>query len=105
MEYTKGEWKVIQGLIVPCQVGGSPPLADNEIPTEYRIAEMFEYPDVVYSKDEIRANAQLISAAPELYEALEQAQQDINWMLNNEKFLNPHVFDYLEKALAKAEGK
>lgn len=37
-------------------------------------------------------------------EALEKAWQDINWMLNEEKFLNPHVFNYLDDALAKIKG-
>ena len=38
-----------------------------------------------------------------LYEALKKAEEDINWMLNNEKFLNPNVFDYIDTALAKAK--
>ena len=28
--------------------------------------------------------------------ALEKAQGDINWMLNERKFLNPDVFNYLD---------
>jgi len=28
--------------------------------------------------------------------ALEKAREDINWMLNNRKFLNPECFDYLD---------
>lgn len=35
--------------------------------------------------------------------ALERAQQDINWMLNNRQFLNPDTFDYLDAALAQAQ--
>ncbi len=52
---------------------------------------------------EEQANAQLIATAPELLEALEKAEQDINWMLNNQKFLNPEVFDYIEETLKKAQ--
>ena len=37
----------------------------------------------------------------ELREALEQAQSDINWMLNNRQFLNPEALGYIEAALAK----
>ncbi len=37
----------------------------------------------------------------ELYSALERARQDINWMLNNQKFLNDFVFDYIDEALNK----
>lgn len=40
----------------------------------------------------------------DLYEALKRVEQDINWMLNNEKFLNPSVFDYIDEAIAKAGG-
>jgi hypothetical protein len=36
-------------------------------------------------------------------EALERAQQDINWMLNSRQFLSGHVFDYIERALAEKE--
>lgn len=44
-------------------------------------------------------------AAPDMYEALKKAGEDINWMLNNKKFLNPWVFEYIDKALAKYEGR
>ena len=47
----------------------------------------------------------LLKAAPQLYEALEKVRQDINWMLNNQQFLNDHCFEYIDKALASAEGK
>ncbi|KKM75308.1 hypothetical protein LCGC14_1391630, partial [marine sediment metagenome] len=40
-----------------------------------------------------------------MYEALKKVEEDINWMLNNRKFLNPNVFDYIDKAIEKAEGK
>lgn len=36
-----------------------------------------------------------------LEEALRRAQQDINWMLNSEKFLNGWVFDYIDEVLEK----
>jgi len=38
-----------------------------------------------------------------LYEALVKAQEDINWMLNNEQFLNPEVFNYIDKALVDSK--
>lgn len=47
----------------------------------------------------------LHSAAEDMYEALGKVREDINWMLNNERFLNPAVFDYLDKALSLVEGK
>lgn len=39
----------------------------------------------------------------QLYEALIKAQEDINWMINNNQFLNPQQFEYIDKVLAKAE--
>ena len=41
-----------------------------------------------------------------LRDVLGRVQADINWMLNNKKFLNADVFDYLEQALGgKTEGE
>lgn len=44
-------------------------------------------------------NANLRAENERLREALRRAQQDINWMLNSEKFLNGWVFDYIDDAL------
>ncbi len=38
-------------------------------------------------------------------EALKKSREDINWMLNSQKFLNPFVFDYIEKALKQIKGE
>ena len=54
--------------------------------------------DVGYVEELKKQNASLVGA-------LERVQQDINWMLNNQKFLNPDVFDYLEAALKDAGRK
>lgn len=45
------------------------------------------------------------SCHDKLVDALKRANQDINWMLNNKKFLNPPVFDYIDAALAAVEGE
>ncbi len=37
--------------------------------------------------------------AEDMYKTLVKVQEDINWMLNNQRFLNPEVFDYLETAI------
>ncbi len=57
------------------------------------------------TQEEADANANLIAAAPAQNAALERAREDINWMLNNRKFLNPEVFDYIDEALLGAEGR
>jgi hypothetical protein len=37
---------------------------------------------------------------PKLIEALNKANEDINWMINNQQFLNPGVTTYIDEALA-----
>lgn len=39
-----------------------------------------------------------------LVEALKRVRGDINWMLNEQKFLNGFVFDYLDEAIDSVEG-
>lgn len=51
------------------------------------------------------ADARLMAAAPEMLAALERVREDINWMLNSGKLLQPSVFDYIDAALAKAKGE
>jgi len=41
----------------------------------------------------------------ELLAALTKAREDINWMLNNEKFLNGFVFDYINAAIDSVKGQ
>ena len=38
----------------------------------------------------------LTAEVEEMKKKLEKVRMDINWMLNNRKFLNPSVFEYLE---------
>jgi hypothetical protein len=37
--------------------------------------------------------------------ALHRVREDLNWMLNNRKFLNPDVFEYIDAALAAGESE
>lgn len=58
----------------------------------------------MYAKIEtLRAQvAQLQGQAGAMRAALERARQDFNWMMNEQKLLNPFVFEYLDAALASA---
>ena len=83
MEYTKGEWKVENfGERVLDERGDT-------------IAVMMKM-----MRAEALANAQLISAAPELYEAVKQALLDID----RTGYTKVHHIVELQNALAKAEG-
>lgn len=93
MEYTKGEWEVTVESVAGSASSG-----------EYVIKSDHKYITKCLGVN-ARNNARLIAQAPRLYEALNKAQEDINWMLNNREFLNPEVFDYIDKAIAPVEKK
>lgn len=93
MKHTKGPWVVF----------GDWGIKD----TDGRIIATFDALNSDLSNgnsDESFANAALIAAAPDLLEALIKARKDINWMINEKKHLNGFVFDYIDAAIAKAEG-
>ena len=99
IEYTKGEWVVRKAnrkdeyeIVVDVDISGE---TDCGV-----VADVYSCFTGVSE-----ANAHLIAAAPKLVKALEKAREDINWMLNNEKFLNPQVFDYIDEVIDEAEGK
>lgn len=83
MEYTKGEWKVIPEMI------GKKLISYGVGTNSTDIALMI-------SRDlgKAEANAQLIAAAPDLYEVCKKVRMAYNIH-----------FSELDKALAKAEGK
>src|SRR3990167_4516342 len=103
MNYTKGEWKV-QGRFLKLSAF---------IGTEYSIYsdDNYELARVFLHNGEQKFNAHLISAAPDMYEALKIAEVRIH----NEIRHHPEAGDYRKilqdelrqvmKALAKAEGR
>ncbi len=91
MEYTKGEWKVRSGFKV---TAGE---EQTWVADCYPYHEKHPRPRVI----EAEANAHLIASAPDLYEALREAQITL-------RVLQPSgsaVLREIDKALAKAEGK
>lgn len=82
MNYTKGEWKVVKT--------GSFKSAHWAVQTQNGIIAATSL-----------TNAQLISAAPDMYEALKLAIEK----LNNEGRAYERTIWVCEEALAKAEGK
>lgn len=59
--------------------------------------------------DEVRANAHLIAAAPDLYDALAEALADYdNWAAHEDNYPHEHLVVWAEKAraaIAKARGE
>ena len=107
MEYTKGDWKV------DIRVGCVAVYADNETTRSY--LPCIPDPSVcVYYKSgevgedgwqvdkELIANAHLISACPDMYEALKAIVGGID---NNLECIGYGREQVARKALAKAEGK
>jgi len=67
---------------------------------------------IKYGKSEIcalhsgnLANAHLISAAPDLLEALERAENALNWFINDEGECDIEALDTTRAAIAKAKGE
>ena len=94
LEYTKGEWQIAgrnaDGYSIK-QVGCS-----------CKIAQVIKDPLYV-NQDTALANAQLIAASPELYEACKLALDYIVEYDTQNKVISGLSFQ-LNKALAKAEG-
>lgn len=93
--YTQGEWEK-QGLIIATV---ATPQNDGVIIADCRTSN---------NLNEMEANAHLIEAAPEMYQALKFAMPYIAKMVadNVNTAIPPkQALERVEKALAKAEGK
>jgi len=93
MNYTKGEWEVDRHTVYALGKYGSNRFSAH-IQHGWDGGE--ETPQA-----ELEANAHLISAAPELYEALKALTSYVSIM----GYFKPEKQEQFRKALAKAEGK
>jgi len=84
MEYTKGEWKAMKS-----------PMGDWIICS----------PDELICREARHYNANLIAAAPDMYEALIQWLVYLDTTYPKNMIEKKHAYNLMEKALAKAEGK
>lgn len=94
-KFTKGEWKVVEG-----------PQGNVPIPKEHcAAATVYVWDDkrginkVIASSTYSEEDAHLISAAPDMYEALGAVWNDPDMRMSDTSF------ELLEKALAKARGE
>ena len=90
MNYSKGEWKVNCGI-----------RANGELIATTEALKRNLTKDGYNATEEI-ANAHLISAAPDMYEALKDLQKAIE---NGKERIGAGRWFNLDNALAKAEGK
>ena len=104
MNYTKGEWKAEQDAANSIRIFSQ----DSE-----QIASVMDY-DGNDITEEMEANAHLIAAAPEMYEALEHISVILANPLTTRKEATPELraarardeaWIISREALAKAEGK
>lgn len=86
MEYTRGEWKATEDADVRTEDG-------------LLIALGYDPHDGSYSTPEALANARLIAAAPDMYEALKRLVKETR------PYAYQGMLNEAEKALDKAEGK
>ena len=94
MAYSKGEWTArYAGHDLPWYI-------DTE---DREVAKVLVYP--TYPDNQARANARLIAAAPDLYEALLSALGSLVALDINNHSWGQGILDHIQKALAKAEGR
>ena len=101
MDCTKGDWIVDYNG----SIGHIKAVSENGTPTVCKYSPPPHCASSVFIRDEDKANAHLIAAAPKLYEALEgllQWYDDIT--LNNPDLESPIFWDPAIKALKKAKG-
>lgn len=109
-KHTPGPWQIIGGYNIYSELGGQSGDGDTADASDgWHIASIGDAPtfvggeEVYLSRDLQRANARLISAAPDLLEALDgmvSKAQKQNWNDNYPEELNAAY-----KAIAKARGE
>lgn len=102
--FTPGPWST-RRAVTPDNVGGY----DVAIVDAQRkiIAEAYEITDTGdEGKRPVQANARLIAAAPELYEALIQARQEIHLAHSKDGAVyDPTILTVIDAAIARARGE
>ena len=106
MNYTKGEWKVAMACY------------DNQLPAIHVYREECPYPIIgngsgivicKISNSDLEgglANAHLIAAAPDMYEALREAEAILDLVAQGVTITSlQRTLPIVKKALAKAEGR
>ena len=92
MEYTEGDWKVQSDGETICREGA-------------RVARAYDPEHPERATPTTRANAHLIAASPDMYEALKKANRWISMRANPRDRADHALADEIDQTLAKADGK
>ena len=109
VKFTPGPWSVVEDIARDRDVNGHA-IGDEYIAgfnVESGTKEVVSCEGISGCGDEERANAHLIAAAPDLYEALNNVMSEISSCLRDEEYYfgTTERFDNARAALAKARGE
>jgi len=94
MNYTKGEWQIHPNFYKFIAV------REDGLFTTIAVTE-----EIHGDKEMARANAHLISAAPDMYEALRDLMFQFAVAVEQPHSVDTRIYNQAEQALAKAEGR
>lgn len=104
MNYTKGEWKETEFTQSEGYAGTIRHIYISPVGGKFKdrtVADIGFWRD--FPEEEVHANAHLIAAAPEMYEALKAASNLLNGYTSAND--NESLKTAIKQAIAKAEGK
>ena len=102
--YTKGEWR-IQDMPLPAR--GFVRIEGNgvEVARIHKLEGQAKYYGIKQLPEETQANAHLIAAAPDMYEALKEAIKELIIHTTKHDLGMIALVEKAQEALSKAEGK
>jgi len=95
MKYTPGPWYIDESYIVRAKAGGEP------------VCEIHDYGDLEENFDNTEANAQLIAAAPEMFDELRFVQNEISTLYCQGKIpkkVGYRLIQSINKVITKVKG-
>lgn len=105
-KWTPGPWEFFEGEDNEYHGKIRDDILGTIVANDWHIARIWDFNDADNAAtEECQANAHLIAAAPELYEALEANMQLVHALTGATDDLANNILDLGNKALAKARGE